>query len=328
MIDDLERYRRELQAHCYRMLGSIQEAEDAVQEILLRAWRGQNNLGATERAALRSWLYRIATNVCLTMLARRRSRRRLTPQLANDSTTQLPEGALPGERLWLEPYPETLLEALPDSSPGPQARYEMREATRLAFVAAIQLLPPRQRATLLLRDVLGWSASEAAGTLDASVPAVNSALQRARLTLAKGAPLPEALTVSEPDQSRLLDRYVQTWERMDLDGFVALLKEDAVFAMPPFPQWYQGRTIIHDFLAWAWRETGYVSLRLIACRANGQPGFALYGRTKNDVLWRAHALHILTLHNYGDSVRIAELTSFMDEKALFPRFDLPLELPV
>jgi len=232
----VEPYRRELQFHCYRMLGSLYDAEDLVQETLLRAWRGRDRFEG--RASLRSWLYRIATNACLTALAHRSNARRVLPEALSPPADQMPEGEPATEMPWLDPYPDAALDGLADAAPGPDARYELREAVQLAFVAAIQQLPSRQRAVLLLRDVLGWSAGETASLLDTSVAAANSALQRARATLEQRFPSGQPTTQPAPDdrQRALLERYVRAWEDADLDGFVALLRDDAVLSMPPWRQ--------------------------------------------------------------------------------------------
>ncbi|MBV8751193.1 MAG: sigma-70 family RNA polymerase sigma factor [Candidatus Eremiobacteraeota bacterium] len=320
VVEDAERYRRELQAHCYRMLGSTHEADDAVQEALVRAWRGADRFEG--RTSLRTWLYRIATNVSLTMLARRASAQRVLPQLVAPASTGLP-GPPAMDVPWLEPYPDAALEAVADERPGPQARYEMREATQLAFVAAIQYLPPRQRAVLLLRDVLGWSAAETASALDTTLASVTSALQRARETLKKNLPDDAPSRALQPHgerERRLLERYVAAWENIDLDGFVALLKEDAIFAMPPRTEWYRGPAAIRDLLTWVWQQGEFTAIRLVPVGANGQPAYALYERAGNDAPWRAHAIHVLTL----DGERIAAVMNFMDT-ALFPTFGLPLE---
>jgi len=318
---DTECYRRELQAHCYRMLGSIQESEDAVQETLLRAWRARDQFAA--RASLRNWLYKIATNVCLNALSKRPHARRSLPALAAPPAAGSQERWEPAtENRWLEPYPDTLLEAIPDTAPGPHSRYETAAATQLAFIAAIHYLPPRQRATLLLRDVLGWSAAETAGTLDASVASVNSALQRARETLIRKLPTDEGAlpgALSEDWQRSLLDRYVHAWEHADMDGFVALLKEDAIFSMPPYAEWYLGRDAIRGLLSWAWKANDFHTVRMIRTDANRQPAYALYGRRAADTPWKAHALHVLTV----DDDRIGVITHYMNE-ALFPAFGLPL----
>ncbi|MBC8136060.1 MAG: sigma-70 family RNA polymerase sigma factor [Fibrella sp.] len=313
---DTEPYRKGLQAHCYRMLGSAHEAEDAVQETMVRAWKSLDRFEA--RASLRNWLYRIATNVGLSRLARRGVPRRAVPERTGPPATQPPEGEPPPDLLWLEPYPDTLLETVPDAAPGPHARYEMREATQLAFVAAIQYLPPRQRAILLLCDALGWSAAEAAGTLDTSVASVNSALQRARDTLRRKTPTLTSPSLPDRQQRLLLDRYVRAWESHNLEGFVALLTEDAVFRMPPRPEWYRGRGAIRELLAWAWEKTGYSEFHLVPTRSNGQPAFALYGRHREGSPWQAHAIHVLDLQDG----KVGTVTHFMDP-AMFALFGLP-----
>ncbi len=319
MIDaDTERYRRELQTHCYRMLGSTHEAEDAVQETLVRAWRSFDRFAG--RTSVRNWLYRIATNVSLSMLARRTAPLRSAPQLDAPPSTERPEGEAPADVQWLEPYPDAEVDEIADIAPGPHARYETREATQLAFVATIQYLPPRQRAALLLRDVLGWSAAETAETLEASVASVNSALQRARETLKNKLPADSSTSATQTHDDReraLLERYVQTWESADFDGFVALLKEDAIFTMPPRREWYRGRRAIRELLAWAWKETEFDSLRLVAVGANRQPAFAVYGRHDDRTPWRAHAIHVLTVADGG----IAVVSNFMDRE-LFTTFGL------
>jgi RNA polymerase sigma-70 factor, ECF subfamily len=315
-----EPYRLELRLHCYRMLGSLHDAEDLVQETFLRAWRGLN--GFEERASFRHWLYRIATNACLNALANRRSSSRVLPQRYGPPADQPPDGEPNAEVAWVEPYPDTALEGIADDAPSPEARYEMREAVQLAFVAAIQHLPPRQRAVLLLRDVLGWTAAETAGLLDGSVASVNSALQRARVTMAKGVDRPSTSAASDDRQRALLERYVRAWENADLDGFVALLKEDAVLSMPPWRQWYLGRDAIRAFLTWAWDFPDVQPSRLISIAANRQPAFALYRGSREDPEYRAHGIELLTLRDDA----IAVLTIFRDP-GLFAAFGLPPVLP-
>ena len=319
-----EPYRRELQLHCYRMLGSLHDAEDLVQETLVRAWCGLDRFEG--RASLRSWLYRIATNACLNTLASRVSARRVLPEMHGPPSSQPPDGGPASEISWLEPYPDAALEGVADTAPGPQACYEMREAVQLAFVATIQHLPPRQRAVLLLRDVLGWSAIETAALLDASIASVNSALQRARTTLAKQFPKGRPGTSPPPDdrQRALLERYVRAWEDSDLDGFVALLKEDAVLSMPPWRQWYLGREAIRAFFAWAWdsESPGQKRSRLVPVAANRQPAFALYQSGMEGSQLKAHAIELLTLEEDA----IAVLTIFRDLH-LFTAFGLPTVLP-
>jgi len=316
-----EPYRREIQLHCYRMLGGFHDAEDLVQETLLRAWRG---LGGFEgRSSFRAWLYRIATNACLDVLTTRAGTRRVLPDTLSPPSDKMAEGAPATEIPWLEPYPDTALEGIVDATPGPEARYEMREAVQLAFVGAIQHLPPRQRAVLLLRDVLGWSAAESARLLDASVASVNSALQRARATLEMRFPArpPSAAPVPDDRQRALLERYVRAWESADLDGFVALLKEDAVYSMPPWRQWYLGPGAIRTFVGSAWKL--HAGFRLVPTGANRQPAFALYSRRRGGGLeWRAHSIQVLTLQ----AESIAALTLFVSPHH-FATFGLPVAVP-
>jgi len=321
-----EPFRRELKLHCYRMLGSLHEAEDAVQETYLRAWRSFDSFDG--RGSLRAWLYRIATNVCLDAPASRKHAQRLLPDQQAPATVavQMPDGAPSTEVAWLEPYPDSNLEGIADEAPNPEARYASREAVQLAFVAAIQVLPPRQRAALLLCDVLGWAATEAATLLGGSTASINSALQRARETLGNrySAGRPAAALRPDPAQQKLLDRYLKAWEGHDLDGFVALLKEDATFTMPPWLLWFAGRRAIGSFFAMAWKTCG--GLRLVPSAANGQPAFGLYEYSGADARWNARAIHVLTLENET----ISRLTAFElpTGPQLFPAFGLPLILPV
>ena len=319
-----EPLRRELKLHCYRMLGSVHEAEDLVQETYLRAWRGFD--GYDGRGSFRAWAYRIATNACLDALASRRRSRRVLPDQEGPAAivARMPEGAPPTEVAWLEPYPDSDLEGIADETPNPEARLASREAVQLAFVAAIQQLPPRQRATLLMCDVLGWPAGEACRLLGGSIASVNSALQRARGTLARRYPdgRPPAAPRPNPAQQDLLGRYLRAWEAHDLDGFVALLKEDATLTMPPWRQWYVGRDAIRAFFALALRALGGV--RLTPTAANGQPAFAVYARGRGEPRWTAHALQVLALDEEG----ISALTVFVGPlgPSLFPAFGLPLAL--
>ena len=318
-----EPYRRELQLHCYRLLGSLQEAEDLVQDTFLRAWRARAQYEG--RTSFRNWLYRIATNACLNVLARRRFASRVLPATAGPPSRRYPIGrpATETEVAWLEPYPDTALDGIADAAPGPAARYELREAVQLAFVAAIQQLPRRQRAIPLLRDVLGWSAAESAQLLDSSVASVNSALQRARATLGSRFPTgqPVSLPPTDERQQALLRRYVQAWERVDLDGFVSLLREDAVLSMPPWREWYLGRQAIRGFFGWAWAELGGGPFRLVPIGANRQPAFAEYAPDPQRPGRAAHAIQVLTLRGDG----IAALTGFRDPR-LFGAFGLPATL--
>jgi RNA polymerase sigma-70 factor, ECF subfamily len=319
-----EPFRPELKLHCYRMLGSLHEAEDLVQETYLRAWR---SFGSFEGGSFRAWLYRIATNACLNALSARKNQRRLLPDLQEPAAAsfQMPEGSPPTDMLWLEPYPDSNFEGIADSAPNPAVRYAAREAVQLAFVTAIQQLPPRQRAVLLLCDVLGWTAAEAATLLGGSTASINSALQRARETLAKRYPdgRPPVVSSPNPAQRELLDRYLRAWESNDLDGFVALLKEDATYTMPPWLQWYAGRDAMRSFFAMAWQDRGDVLL--ISTAANRQPAFAMYLRPDTGEPWAAHAIHVLTL----EQDLISRLTLFVEPVGprLFPAFGLPLVLP-
>jgi RNA polymerase sigma-70 factor (TIGR02960 family) len=313
-----EAHRRELQLHCYRILGSVQDAEDMVQETLLAAWRGLD--GFEGRSSMRAWLYRIATNRCLNAL--RVSERR--PQQPSRLLLEAPEPTRRSEPTWFEPYPDALLEDLPDTSPGPEARYETRETLALAFVAGLQRLPPRQRAVLVLRDVLGFRAAEVADLLDSSEVSVNSALQRARAALdaqlpardREHAPLPRS-----PRERELVGRFVDAFENADIERVIALLTDDAWLTMPPEPLEYQGHAAITEFyLTRSW--WGVKAARLVPTRANGQPAFGYYLRDPVSPVAHAHGLIVLTLE--GD--RISAITRFGDN-SLFPLFGLPRTLP-
>ena len=310
-----EPYRRELQLHCYRILGSLQDAEDTVQETMLRAWRKLNTFEG--RASLRAWLYRIATNACFDALAKR-PRRVLQPA----ADPRAPMSPPLTEPIWLEPYPDDLI-AEPEA--GPEARYTARESVALAFIAALQSLPPRQRAVLILRDVLDWQASEVAQTLELTVSAVNSALHRARVTLNKhyhGKGLDALSNASLEDALRpLLDRYIQAWESADVDGLVALLKEDATLSMPPSPAWYAGREAIlavARLVMFAGEARGRWRLRPI--RANRQPAFAVYQRTASGT-YHAFGISVLTIAQG----QVADSITFIDP-AVISRFNLPVEI--
>jgi RNA polymerase sigma-70 factor (TIGR02960 family) len=310
-------YRHELQLHCYRIVGSTQDAEDLVQETLLAAWRGLEQFG--ERASIRTWLYRIATNRCVDAL--RASARR--PQRF-EPMTGLPEPSRVSEPIWLEPYPEVLLEGLADEAAGPEARYEAKEATALAFVAGLQHLPPQQRAVLVLRDVLSFHASEVAEILDSTEAAVNSLLRRARTTLdsrlpAAGrerAPLPNSRSERE-----VVGRFADAVEGGDVETVVALLTDDAWLTMPPQPHQYQGAEAIGRFLHDRAANRG-APLRLVATRANGQPAFGCYFPCLHTDIARPYGLMVLTLAGNA----IAEITWFADS-SVFPHFGLPRTLP-
>lgn len=318
-----EPFRRELSLHCYRMLGSLHEAEDLVQETFLRAWRSFHSF--EERGSFRSWLYQIATNACLDALESRKKTRRWLPDQRIPATAELPDGTPASEVPWLEPYPTSTLEEVIDQAPTPEARYTSREAVQLAFVAAIQQLPPRQRAALLLCDVLGWAPGEAATLLGGSTVSVSSALQRARETLGRRYPdgRPPVSPLPNAAQKELLGRYLRAWEELDLDTFVTLLKEEATYTMPPLPQWYAGRQAIRTFFDWAWKF--YDSYRLVPTESNGQPAFAAYSRVREGEPWTAHSIHVLSL----DHDLVLTLTLFVKPEAprLFERFGLPLIFP-
>jgi RNA polymerase sigma-70 factor (TIGR02960 family) len=306
-------YQRELQVHCYRILGSVADAEDALQETLVTAWR---SLGQFEgRASVRTWMYRIATTRCLNIL-RSASRR---PAMTLPQGVEPPEPSRLGEVLWLEPYPDLLLEELPDASAGPEARYEAREAMSLAFVTALQLLPPRQRATLILRDVLDFPASEVAAMLDTTEQSVTSALKRARATLNRELPSgdqePPPLPNS-PAEQELVARLVAAFEAADVDGIVALMTQDAWLRMPPVPLEYQGRELVGEFFATVAFRQGR-QYRLVPTRANGQPAFAVYMRDSVNDVTRAFGLMVATLA--GD--RISVITRF--DNSAITRFGFP-----
>ncbi len=313
----IEPYRRELQVHCYRMLGSLQDAEDALQDTLLAAWQG---IGSFEgRASLRTWLYRIATNRCLNA---RRSVTRRTAKEWDVPNVEPPEPTRLGEVVWLQPCPDTVHEGAIDVALGPEARYEQRESTSLAFVTALQILPPRQLAVLVLRDVLGFRASEVAGMLDSTDESVSSALKRARATLQSRRqtsidrdPPPAAGSASE---GAIVAKFVAAWESADMDGLVALLTEDVFMSMPPMPFEYEGADVVARFCASIF--DGGRMFDLVPTRANGQPAFGAYVRDPNGVSHGA-GLYVLTLA--GD--RICAMTRF--ENGVLPSFGLPRSLP-
>lgn len=315
-----EPLRRELKVHCYRMLGSVHEAEDLVQETYLRAWRSYDTFDGS--GSFRAWLYKIATNACLNAIERRKNAQRVLPDQLRAAAMQMPPGAPVTDAAWLEPLPDTELSGVADEAPSPEARYTSRESVQLAFIATIQELPPRQRAALLLCDVLGWAAAEAATLLGSSTASINSALQRARETLAKRYPegRPPAAPRPDPAQQQLIGRYLKAWEGHDVDAFVALLKEDAAAVMPPWLEWYVGREMIRSFFAMAWKTCG--GLHLVPTAANGQPAFAVYETSSADGQWHAHSIHVLTLNHEA----ISRLTLFIEPR-LFAAFGLPLILP-
>ena len=309
----------ELHAHCYRMLGSVHDAEDALQEALLRAWRGLKRFKG--HSSLRSWLYRIATNTCLDLIGGRR-KRVLPIDFGPAFDPHASFGEPVAESVWLEPYPDATL-SLSEGLSGPEAAYEHRESVELAFVAALQHLPARQRAVLILRDVLGFSAREVAETLEATVASVNSALQRARATLDERLPAEsQQATLRSLGDERLreiVEGYVEAMEQGDVEAVIGLLTEDIAWAMPPTPTWYSGHDAIRAFLVGGpftlrWRH------RVV--RANGQVAVAGYAYDEDRGGYFAYALDVLTLRHD----RIAEITAFLDP-SVFARFGLPDLLP-
>ena len=314
----VEPYRHHLQLHCYRILGSAHDAEDALQETLLSAWQGLG--GFEERASVRTWLYRVATNCCLKA---QRSRRRGQSTGRPAPLPDLPEPTRLGEVLWLEPYPDLLLDQLMDTAPGPEARFEAREAVSLAFVTALQLLPPRQRAVLILRDVLGFHAREVAQILDSTEESVTSALKRARATLQRPLPRSSEREQAPPPGSaaerELVERFTRAFEAKDVPGIVGLLTDDVWLTMPPIPLEYQGRGLAEQFLTAT--AIPLQRPRLVATRANGQPAFGLYVRDPRARIRHGVGLLVLTLA--GD--RICAITRF--DTSVLASFGLPRILP-
>jgi RNA polymerase sigma-70 factor (TIGR02960 family) len=310
-------HRDELRVHCYRILGSLQDAEDALQETLLAAWRGLR--GFEGRSSVRAWLYQIATNQCLNAL-RAGSRR---PRTAYRPEVVMPPPSRAGEPVWLQPYPDALLDEVPDGAAGPDARYELKESVSLAFVAAVQALVPRQRAVLLLRDVLGYRAAEVAEMLETTEQSVNSALKRARATLARlreGDRDAAALPASAQERERAA-RFAEAFERGDVPAVVALLTDDAWLTMPPVPLQYQGRAEIAHFLTTVVYRDGR-RYRLIPTRANGQPAFGCYVLDRRASVAHAHGILVLTMAADG----ITMLTRFIDNSVM-PAFGFPRTLP-
>jgi RNA polymerase sigma-70 factor (TIGR02960 family) len=312
-----EPHRHELQVHCYRMLGSFQDAEDALQDTLLAAWQGLE--GFEGRASIRTWLYRIATNRCLNAL---RSASRRPAKEWDVPKVEPPEPTRLGEVVWLQPYPDALLEGAINLPPGPEACYEQTEAISLAFVTALQVLPPRQLAVLILRDVLGVHANEVAGMLDSTVESGNSARKRARAGLQR-----RRLTVADPEpapapgsraEDAIVAKFVSAWESADLDALVALLTDDVFISMPPMPFEYQGRDAGARFCASLFRSGRRFDL--VPTRANGQPAFGAYLRAPGGI---RHGVGLFVLTLTGD--RICAMTRF--DNSVLPWFGLPRSLP-
>jgi RNA polymerase sigma-70 factor (ECF subfamily) len=315
----VEPYLYELRVHCYRMLGSIHDAEDLLQETLLLAWRHLNTFEG--RASFRAWLYKIATNACLDTLDK--YSRRILPNMVYSSAN--PKNPLPSDitdPVWIEPFPDSLLYG---EEPAPEAYYSKRESIRLAFLIALQALPPRQRAVLILCDVLDWGAKEISGFLDMTVSAVNSCLHRARTTLAKHYHHSESDKVEtkhiDETTQKLLEKYVQAWETADIEGLIILLKNDATFVMPPSPAWYKGRSAIRSFInTMIFVNVNQNEWQLRPTQANTKPAFGLYKYHKDSGLYKAYAIQVLII----DKKHISEVISFMEPK-LFHYFELPEE---
>jgi RNA polymerase sigma-70 factor, ECF subfamily len=301
-------YRQPLHRHCYRILGSLHDADDALQETMLRAWRGLDRF--QPRAPLSAWLYRIATNVCLRML----EQRVCDPGVAVDAH--------------LEPYPDRPLDDVASPAPGPEELVEERERIGLAFVTAIQLLPPKQRVTVVLRDVLGWSAREVADLLDDTVPAVNSALQRARERLERERREHSFSRAHAPEdgaaEQRVMRRFQEAWAAVDIEGIVALLVDDALLTMPPEPLRIEGSAEIGTFFATVPFDGDLERIRLVPTRANGQPALAAYADERGDGRFGAYGIMVFAIR--GD--RIAGITGFARKPVLFTRLGLPTELTV
>ena len=313
----VERHRRELHVHCYRMLGSYEDSEDQVQETFLRAWRRRETYQG--RSTFRAWLYRIATNACLDALERR-PRKPAEPRVVG--TPSGSRGTPPSEITWLQPFPDRLLDDIPAAEEEPDAAIVAKETIELAFLVAVQHLPPRSRAVLILRDILGWSAKETAELLDTSVASANSALQRARIALKKHLPerrLEWAPGADASAQERaLVARYIEASDQGDAQALAAMLSEDAVFTMPPEPERYVGR----DTIVGGWVEGGFGAdefgqMRCVATAANRQPAVACYVRKPGDDEFRALAIDVLRIEDGA----IAEIVMFPSD--VFPAFDLP-----
>ncbi|HSE07020.1 MAG TPA: sigma-70 family RNA polymerase sigma factor [Nocardioidaceae bacterium] len=312
----LERYRPELLAHCYRMLGSVHDAEDLVQETYLRAWKSRSTFEG--RSSMRTWLYRIATNACLTALESR-GRRPLPTGLGQEASDPYAALVQQPEVPWLEPVPDVLVTDLPDD---PAAVVTSRESIRLAFVAALQHLPPRQRVVLVLREVLAWKAAEVAELLGTSTAAVNSMLQRARAQLDQvSLTRDDVVEPAEPERRDLLDRYVAAFENYDVEAIVGMFTDDAVWEMPPFIGWYQGARTIGNLISSQCPASGPMDMRMLRADANGQPAFALYMRDEDGV-HRAFQIQVLTVTGN----RVSHVGCFFDT-GLFQAFGLPEVYP-
>jgi RNA polymerase sigma-70 factor, ECF subfamily len=318
----VEQHRAELRVHCYRVTGSLHEAEDLTQETMLRAWKSRDSFEG--RSSLRTWLYKIATNLCLDAL-KHQSRRRLVEDYGPAGDPTVPAAPPITEQIWLDPFPDRLLDLVDHGTPGPEERYTLLESVDLAFVAAVQFLPPKQRAVLLLRDVLGFSAEETAQQLDTTVISVNSALVRARRTLSRRlspGTRDSAIAAATGRQRAVVEKYVRAWEAADIEELSSLLREDVFLGMPPMPSWYSGRASVLEFLARnplspEWQPR----LKLVPTRANGRAAFGVYHREGEADIFTPFG--IMTLRIEGDA--IAEIGGFLDP-SLFPFFALPERL--
>jgi RNA polymerase sigma-70 factor (ECF subfamily) len=318
----IDSHRTELHAHCYRMLASVHDAEDALQDTFVRAWRGLPRFEG--RSSLRTWLYTIATNSCLNMIARR-PKRTLPVDYGPASDPHEGPGEPLVESVWMDPYPDEQI-GLTDGLAGPEARYEQRESIELAFIAALQHLSPNQRAVLIMREVLGFSAREVAEALDTTVASVNSALQRARRTVGERLPdRSQQATLRSLGDDRLreiVDAYVEAWDRGDVQAVVAMLTEDAAFAMPPLKTWFGGREAISEFLA-GWPLSGDWRWRPVRVRASGQEALAFYSWDAGEGTYLPFALNILTLRGS----RISDVTAFLVRSTQNPDRDVLARLP-
>jgi RNA polymerase sigma-70 factor (ECF subfamily) len=320
-------YRRELHAHCYRMLGSVHDAEDSLQDAMLRAWKGLARFDG--RGSLRSWLYTIATNTCLDAIGRR-PKRVLPIDYGPATDPHVGPGEPVVESVWIEPYPDEIL-GVEDGYASPEASYEQREGVELAFVAALQHLPATQRAVLIEREVLGFSAKEVAESLQTTVASVNSALQRARASVQERVPeRTQQATLRELGEEatrEIVDRYVDAWERCDVDAFAAMLAEDATFAMPPLASWFSGRAGIEQW-ARGWPLSGAWRWRVVRTQANGSPALGFYAWNEDDGAYRPFALNVLEF----SGEQVAAVTAFIARSAeprdreVFERYpDLPAD---
>jgi RNA polymerase sigma-70 factor, ECF subfamily len=314
--DLVEPYRSELLVHCYRLLASNQDAEDMVQETFLRAWHHLDSFAGGQY--FRAWLYKIATNICLDELDKR-TRRVLSPARFPQSDVRAGIAPVITEPIWIEPFPD---ERLPEAAPGPEARYTLNESISLAFLAALQFLPPRQRVILILCDVLDWPARDVAGLMEITIAAVNGLLRRARATMKDGYPEHEPVLTINHQVRAVLEQYVAAWESGDVGTLIALLTDKVVFSMPPSPTWYAGVEAVSVHAKRMFSDQAQPRWRLQPTRANNRFAFACYRREYRDGVYYAHSLHVLTIEN----TQIAEIHAFFFPQ-LFPRFGMPTAMP-